>query len=255
MNRLAVQQLDIKIGNVHICHALDWQMQAGEVWGILGMNGSGKTTLLHTLAGLREPNAGTVLLNDQSLSALSRRTIAQQLGVLFQDHHEEFPGTVIETALSGRHPHLHAWQFESASDRDLAMQALEIVGLKALAQRNVLTLSGGEQQRLALACLIVQSPQLWLLDEPHNHLDPHQQIRLLDRLIQHVQAHGHSLCMSLHDINLASRYCSHLLMLFEHTEVLAGPRDEVLTEENLSRLYGHPMHRLEANGRTAWLPE
>jgi iron complex transport system ATP-binding protein len=255
MSTLAVRQLDIKIGTVHICNSFDWQMQAGEVWGILGMNGSGKTTLLHTLAGLREPNAGSVLLNNQPLTSLSRRTIAQQLGVLFQDRREEFPGTVMESALTGRHPHLHAWQFESESDRALARQALETVDLKELAQRNVLTLSGGEQQRLAIACLIVQSPQLWLLDEPHNHLDPHQQVRLLDSLIRHVQGHNNSLCMSLHDVNLASRYCSHLLLLFDDTEVLAGPRDEILNEENISRLYGHPMHRLEANNRTAWLPE
>lgn len=255
MSSLAVRQLDIKIGTVHICNKFDWQMQAGEVWGILGMNGSGKTTLLHTLAGLREPNAGGVWLNEQPLTSLSRRTIARQLGVLFQDRHEEFPGTVIESALTGRHPHLHAWQFESESDRALAMRALEVVGLKDLAQRNVLTLSGGERQRLAIACLIVQSPQLWLLDEPHNHLDPHQQIRLLDNLISHVQSHHNSLCMTLHDINLASRYCSHLLLLFDNTEVLAGPKHEVLNEENLSRLYGHPMHRLEANDRTAWVPE
>ena len=255
MSTLAVRQLDIKIGAVQICNNLDWQMQAGEVWGILGMNGSGKTTLLHTLAGLREPNAGSILLNDLPLANLTRRAIAQQLGVLFQDHHEEFPGTVIESALSGRHPHLHAWQFESESDRALVMQALETVGLEEMAQRNVLTLSGGEQQRLAIACLIVQSPQLWLLDEPHNHLDPHQQIRLLDRLVSHVKGHHNSLCMSLHDINLASRYCSHVLLLFDDNEVLAGPRDEVLNEENLSRLYSHPMHRLEANNRIAWLPE
>jgi iron complex transport system ATP-binding protein len=254
MNTLAARQLDIKIGTVHVCRKFDWQMQAGEVWGILGMNGSGKTTLLHTLAGLREPNAGAVLLNDQALTSMTRRRIAQQLGVLFQNQHEEFPGTVIESALAGRHPHLHAWQFETESDRALALHALETVGLKELAQRNVLTLSGGEQQRLAIASLIVQSPQLWLLDEPHNHLDPHQQIRLLDRLIQHVQDHHNSLCMSLHDINLANRYCSHLLLLFGNTEVIAGPRDEVLNEENLSRLYGHPMYCLQANNRTAWLP-
>jgi iron complex transport system ATP-binding protein len=254
MSTLAVQKLDIKIGSVHICNNFDWQMQSGEIWGILGMNGSGKTTLLHTLAGLRSPNAGSVLLNGTPFTKLSRRTIAQQLGVLFQDHYAEFPGTVLETALSGRHPHLHAWQFESALDRDLAMHALATVGLKEMADRSILTLSGGEQQRLAIACLIVQSPQLWLLDEPHNHLDPHQQIHMLDRLVKHVLENHNSLCMSLHDINLASRYCSHLLMIHENTQVLTGPCATILTEENLSRLYGHPMHRLEAHGRIAWLP-
>jgi iron complex transport system ATP-binding protein len=137
----------------------------------------------------------------------------------------------------------------------MAMQALESVGLKDMAQRNILTLSGGEQQRLAIACLIVQTPQLWLLDEPHNHLDPHQQVYMLDHLVKHVKNQNNSLCMSLHDINLASRYCSHLLLLHGNTRVLAGPRNAILTEENLSRLYSHPMHRLEVNGRTAWLPE
>lgn len=253
MNTLTVHNLDIHVGAVHICKQLDWQMQREQVWGVLGINGSGKTTLLHTLAGLREPNAGYVALNEQPLSDLSRRNIARRLGILLQDQHEEFPGTVFESALSGRHPHLHAWQFESSADKALVMQALETVGLRELAQRNVLTLSGGERQRLAVARLLVQSPQFWLLDEPHNHLDPHQQIILLDQIIHHVREQQHSLCMSLHDVNLANRYCSHLLLLFDNAEVIAGPVEEVLSEENLSRLYGHPMHRLESNGRSAWL--
>jgi len=252
---LSARQLRVEIGDIRVCDNLNLDLRAGQNWGLLGVNGVGKTTLLHTLAGLRLPASGQVMLIDRPIVNLSRRDVARQLGVLFQGEADDFPGTVLETALMGRHPFLGRWQWEGEKDRALARAALRDVGLDGLEQRQVSTLSGGEARRLALAALLTQNPRLLLLDEPTNHLDPHHQIHLLGLLGQRVTHADCGLLMILHDINLASRFCDHLVLLFGDGENLCGPVSEVLNTENLTRLYGHPVIAVEGAGRVVYLPE
>jgi iron complex transport system ATP-binding protein len=128
------------------------------------------------------------------------------------------------------------------------------VELDGLEQRQVSTLSGGERRRLALATLFTQNPQLFLLDEPTNHLDPHHQIELLSLLGQQVTNNDRASLMILHDINLATRFCDHLLLLFGEGETLYGPSNEVLNTDTLSRLYGHPVISVEGPNGPAFLP-
>jgi len=255
MTCLRTEQLSITIAGRKLCEKLDWQIHPGETWGLLGVNGSGKTTLLHTLAGLRPPDSGSVLIDDHLVSELPRKQVAQALSLLFQDHQDSFPGTVLEAAMTGRHPYLHGWQFEGARDHAIVNEALQRVELDKLGERDVLTLSGGERQRLAIATQMVQATNICLLDEPNNHLDPHQQIRVMDSISEHARTHNIALCMSSHDLNLAVRYCSHLAVMMDGGEVLTGTADALLNEETLSRLYQYPMQRIEQHGRVAWLPK
>lgn len=254
MSLLSAHALTVEIGDILVCRELDFALKPGQCWGLLGANGTGKTTLLHTLAGLIPPKAGEIRLNGQSLPHIPRRTRARQLGLLPQDNHDPLPATVLETALIGRHPHLHAWQWESAQDLAIARQALTAVELAQAEQRQTGTLSGGERRRLALATLLTQSPRIQLLDEPANHLDLRHQIGLLALIRDQAFLHGGTLMMSLHDINLAARFCDHLLLLFGNGETLAASTAEALTPGHLQRLYGHPVHLIEADGRRAFVP-
>ncbi len=251
---LSTRGLAVAIGGKPVCNDLELAIHAGQCWALLGINGVGKTTLLHTLAGLRAPTAGRVLLNAQPIDGLPRRQVARQLGLLLQEEGDAFPGTVLETALSGRHPHLGRWQWESAEDITLAEQALAQVGLDGLASRQIDTLSGGERRRLSLATLLCQQPQLFLLDEPVNHLDLHQQISLLKLLVGLARDEAKGLLMILHDVNLASRFCDHALLLFGGGETLRGTTQSVLTAENLERLYGHPLITLAGPDGPVYLP-
>lgn len=255
---LQTKALTVEIGGKTLCQGLNFYINAGQRWGLLGVNGVGKTTLLHTLAGLRAPAQGEVLLSGKALIDLPRRHIARHIGVLLQDDDDAFPGTVMETVLTGRHPWLGQWQWEGKSDRALALAALKDVGLDGLEQRQVNTLSGGERRRLALATLFTQDPQLFLLDEPTNHLDPHHQIELLSLLSQRATHSKRASLMILHDINLATRFCDHLLLLFgdgeTKGEVLSGPTNEVLNTHTLSRLYGHPVISVEGPNGPVFLP-
>jgi iron complex transport system ATP-binding protein len=251
---LETVELGIEIGGKAICRSLSLAFGAAQCWAVLGLNGAGKTTLLHTLAGVRPPQSGEVRLDGRSLAATRRRVIAQSIGLLAQDMLDAFDGTVLETALIGRHPHLSRWHWEGAEDARIAMAALAEVGLESLSARRVSTLSGGECERLAIAAVLAQQPRVWLLDEPTSHLDAHHQLLVLDLFSRRAAEGGRTIVMSLHDASLAARYCTHALLLFEGGEVLAGGVAAVLTEESLTRLYRHPIRELAADGLRLFVP-
>jgi ABC-type cobalamin/Fe3+-siderophores transport system ATPase subunit len=153
-------------------------------------------------------------------------------------HISDPEATALEIALLGRLPHLDWWQAESRRDIELAQTALDAVGLDDIAGRPAAMLSGGERRRLAMAALLAQEVPLCLLDEPTSHLDLHQQIALLDLLIGWD---GRTLVMTLHDVNLAVRYCTHVLLLFGDGAWCAGPVGDMLSAPVLTRLYRHPV--------------
>lgn len=254
-SRLEANGIDVRIGNVSVCQHLNLTINAGECWAILGRNGAGKTTLLHTLAGLHSPDSGVISLQGDSLEGLPRRTIARHIGLLLQDHLDAFPASVMETVLIGRHPYLGHLQWEGPADTAIARDALHAVGLDGMEDRNVSTLSGGERRRLGIATLLTQDPDLLLLDEPTNHLDIHHQIRILDLLQDKIQSREQALLLVLHDLNLATRYCTHFLLLYGNGETAQGTADEVLTQTRLERLYGHPLQAVPGPHGPVWLPE
>ncbi|MBL8480848.1 MAG: ABC transporter ATP-binding protein, partial [Rhodocyclaceae bacterium] len=165
-----------------------------------------------------------------------------------------FPATAFEEVLAGRHPHLPALAWESAADEQCAHEALAAVGLAAAANRLTTHMSGGERRRVQLATLITQDARVWLLDEPTNHLDLHRQFEAM-RLLQAKAQDGRAICMALHDVNLAERWCTHALLLFDNGEWLAGRHDEVLSGAHLSRAYGHPLREHRIEGRRIFLPD
>lgn len=252
MMLLETKRLDLSAGERKLCSGLDWSIQEGERWAILGTNGAGKTTLLHTLAGLRPPLHGQVMLRGAPLAQMSRRAIAQLIGLLPQDSLDPFPATVWETVLMGRHPHLKPWSGEGESDLQKARDAIARCGLTGWEQRAIATLSGGERRRVALATLLTQDPQLFLLDEPANHLDLRHQAELF-ALMKSLSEQGRGVVMVLHDPNHALRHATHVLLLYGDGRWEAGESDVLLSEERLSRLYGHPLQRVSGNGQTLFI--
>lgn len=251
---LSVRDLDVNIGSVRVAAGLGFELAAGERLAILGRNGTGKTTLLSTLAGLRKAEAGSVSLCGESYETLGPRRAAQLRGLLPQGHLDAFQSTVLETALIGRHPHVGRWAWEGREDERIAREALAAVDLAGLGSREVHTLSGGERQRLAIAALLAQQPQAYLLDEPLAHLDLNHQIAVLELLSRRARADGVGIVMVLHDINLALRHADRALLLFGESRTLEGPVAAVLTAESLSRLYGHPLREMRDGGARYFVP-
>lgn len=247
MSILTTHQLSISIGDTRVCDKLELSMKPGEVWGILGRNGIGKTTLLHTLAGLRPTQHGHISLDSTEIQQMPRRQLAQQVGILLQQLEDSFPASVLELVLSGRHPHITNWSWETETDYHIARESLKRVELLHRQYDSIDQLSGGEKQRVSIARLLAQQPQIYLLDEPNSHLDLKYQIQLLQHFVELARNNNDSIIMTLHDVNLVQEYCSHVLLLFGDNTVKTGTTSSLLTEENLSQLYQHPMQCIDTN--------
>ena len=253
MSTLQTRNLIINVPRRAVGFALNMSIEPGQVWGVLGPNGAGKTTLLHTLAGLLPARSGQVLLNDVALIDLKRREIAQQLGLVFQERQDSFPATVLETAFIGRHPWLSPWNNEKSTDLELAQHALAALDVEHLYNRLLSTLSGGERQRVAIATLMTQNPDIWLLDEPTNHLDLHHQVKVMS-LLRDQAALKKTVFMCLHDLNLAARWCSHVLLLYTNGDACWGPVDSMLKPSALEQLYNQKLITVEADGVPIFVP-
>ncbi len=251
--RLSCRGLTASVAGRLLVSDLDLDVRAGQCWAIVGPNGAGKTTLVATLAGLREPAAGTIAYDGDALPALSPRERARRRGFLPQDSVDHFPASVQETVLVGRHPHLGRFEWESAADLAQANAALARFGLAGFEARDVRTLSGGERRRVALAALVAQEPGLMLLDEPSSHLDLGQQVAALDALAVFSRERGAALVMVLHDLHLALRYADHAIALGGGRAV-TGRADDVLTADALSALFGHRLAAVGAGLTRTLLP-
>ena len=241
-----VASVDLRVGDTEVCRDLSFETYPGELMAILGRNGVGKSTLLSCLAGLpRGAMTGDILLGNKSYAQWGDRAAACWRGWLAQKQQDQFSATVLETVISGRHPHLNRWAWESSDDQALATASLSAVGMEGFAERDVLTLSGGERQRVALATILTQNPSLYFMDEPLSHLDLNHQVEALQLMRTKSRNERVSCIMVLHEPGLAYRFCDSALLLFGEGEWQYGSCETVLTEENLSRLYGYPLVQVE----------
>lgn len=245
---LECRQLDIGIESRTLVRGLDLRIESGSILVVLGPNGSGKSLSLHTFAGIRAPSAGELLIAGRPMPQWSRRSLARELALLPQNVEDPFPANVLETVLLGRHPHIGRWHWESSQDIALAADALAAVGLAGYEERDIFTLSGGERRRAALAAVLAQNPQIFLLDEPTNQLDPNHQVEALQLLRARADA-GAAVVVTLHDPNLAVRFADHALLIGKAGDWRWGSAAEILTSEHLSALYDTCFEDLHANGR------
>lgn len=209
----------------------------------VGPNGAGKTTLLRLLAGLWQPTAGAVLLGGRFLDSFSRRELARRIAYAPQDTHMEFAFTVRDCIAAGRHPHLGRFDREGAHDRRAIDDAMHRADVSHLAARLVTELSGGERQRVALARSLATEAGIILLDEPVANLDIGHALDLLD-LCRELTRAGKTIIVALHDLNLAARYASDLVMLAAGRIIAADTPAAVLTDDRLARVFGVRPERL-----------
>jgi iron complex transport system ATP-binding protein len=250
---LECRGLTVQVPGRELLRALDAAIRPGRVLALLGRNGAGKSSLLHVLAGLAAPAAGQVLFAGRAVAAWPRRDLARRLGLLMQAGEDPFPGTVLDTALVGRHPHIDFWQWESDADRATARQCLAAMDLAGLEARDVGTLSGGERRRLAIATVLAQDPQAYLLDEPIQQLDPQHQLDVLRRFRALADA-GRTVVLSLHDPGLAARFADDVLLLFGDGRWRHGTAAESLHAAAITELYGIGVRELTWSGGRTFVP-
>lgn len=205
--------------------------------GVIGPNGAGKSTLIKVLSGFYGPTEGQVLWQEQPLHNLSSSERARQIAVVSpRETQPTFALQVWEYLRLGRFPYQGwqgVWREADAKAQDAAMEMTEV---STLQHRALQDLSSGEWQRVQLTRALMQEPALLLLDEPTSHLDMGVQLRLLKRLKAFRQKH--LTVLVLHDLNLASQYMEHLLLLQQGQLFCEGAPEQVLTPEHLETVYG-----------------
>ena len=233
MSQILLKDMSVAIDGQNIVEQIALSVQPGEFVGLVGPNGSGKSTLLKSLYRVLKPSAGGAWLDGDDIWTITAKQSAQRLAVVGQERMGEFDFTVTELVAMGRTPHKGMFDANSAQDRGIIADCLDQVGMVAKAQRQFMSLSGGEKQRVLVARALAQSTPVLVLDEPTNHLDIRHQIDLLE-LIRHLRK---TTLAALHDLNLAARYCDRIVMLHAGRVVAEGRPHEVLTQERIEAVY------------------
>ncbi|QDY86047.1 ABC transporter ATP-binding protein [Paenibacillus polymyxa] len=235
---LEVADLSRAYGESHVLKNVSWNVNEGAWWGIIGPNGSGKSTLLHLLSGVDQPTSGSVHIYGKKIDSYSRKELSRLVAVLQQEGIPPVRYTVREVIEMGRFPH-QDWlgrekgvDVEAITDRILAR-----LSLTSLADRTLDRLSGGQRQRVALAKVMVQEPQILLLDEPTTYLDLRYQLEFMELLAEWRQETGVTIIAVLHDLNLAAQFCDNLLVLKDGMVEGLGASSDLLTEDRIRRVY------------------
>ncbi|PSR04264.1 MAG: ABC transporter [Bacteroidetes bacterium SW_8_64_56] len=236
MALLSVDQLTVTLDGHTILRDVGFDVPAGRWVGVLGPNGAGKTTLLRAIGG-HIPFEGDICLEGVPNEDLRAQKRARTLAFVRQARSLTFDFTVEEFVLLGRAPHRGWFQAYRASDQDRVRETLARVDLEDFGHRSVLSLSGGEMQRVFLAQALVQDADLLLLDEPTAHLDVHYQFSFMDRVRTQV-AEGRTVLAVGHDLELAARYADRLLLLDEGKLRAEGPPAAVLTPDRIAKVFG-----------------
>ena len=260
MSLLKIKNLTLCVAGRTLLKNLNLEVMPSQRWCLIGRNGAGKTTLLKTLAGLRSikqaGGSGEITLAHVALHKASPASLARLRTYTAQHWQPNFLVSVLEWVEAHCWPRRHEWS--STVQRQKSWQALVDCNVQNLAGQNIRTLSGGEQQRVALAAALVQEVALLFLDEPTAHLDLAHQLGLINLLSQRCQEKKMTVMTSLHDVNLALGF-THALVLLPGCAWVAGDIAQVLQAEILSqalgvRLYAHSLKDATTTQRSYFFP-
>ena len=232
------EHITVRYGSRAVVDDFSFHLREGE-WGMLvGPNGAGKSTLIEAIAqGV--PYTGVIRWRGEDIRSLKGVRRAQRIGVLSQRNTVSYAYTVEEVVRLGR----YAYRAGLFSGRDEAgdaavEQALALTGMTDLRQASMLTLSGGETQRVFLAQVFAQNPQVLILDEPANHLDMKYQQQIFNLLLTWLKTPGRAVLSVVHDLSLARKYGTGAILMDQGKSIAQGPVREVMTAENLQKVYG-----------------
>lgn len=236
-NLVKIENLSGGYAEEKIIRGLSLKVNRGDFLGIIGPNGSGKSTLLRLMSRALRPFSGRILLEEKDITGLSLKAFCRKAAFVPQDTLINFSFSVWEIVLMGRIPHLGRLQLETHKDYSIARNSLSLTDTVYLKERQIDELSAGERQRVIIAKALTQEPVLLFLDEPTSHLDIGHQIQILDLLKKLNRENNLTIVIVLHDLNLAAEYCNRVLLLNEGMIFTEGSPQEVLTYQNIERVY------------------
>ncbi|HET7735112.1 MAG TPA: ABC transporter ATP-binding protein [Nocardioidaceae bacterium] len=241
MPALAATEVRLSYADRTVVHQASLSLEEGQVTALVGPNGSGKSTLLRGVARLHEPDSGALHVGEVAAATLSRREFAQRVTLLSQQRPVPAGVPVREVVEYGRHPYRGRWRQHDVDGTAAVAWAMAVTGVEHMAERGVDELSGGELQRVWLACCLAQRTDVLLLDEPTNHLDLRYQVEILDLVRELADEHGVAVGVVLHDLNQALDIADRIVLMHEGRVLATGAPRDVLTPERVRHAYGIPV--------------
>jgi len=221
-----------------IINGMDIKIPANKISVIIGGNGCGKSTLLKTFARLIKASDGTILLDEKRMETYKAKQLAQILGLLPQSPVVPEGITVFDLVARGRFPYRSLMKSMDKKDFEAIQEALEIMQIEELANRNMDELSGGQRQRVWIALALAQQTDILLLDEPTTFLDIAYQVEILDLLTDLNRKRGTTIVMVLHDINLSARYADYLFAISKGQLIAQGRPEEIISSQLVKEVFG-----------------
>jgi iron complex transport system ATP-binding protein len=234
--KLTINKLSFNYNGFPVLKEVELTLDMGQVLSIVGPNGSGKSTLLKCINRILKTQQNTVLIDGKDTNTFDIKELSKIMGYVPQSSTNTFPFTVFDVVLMGRKPYIH-WNL-SERDNEIVAEILDFLDIGELAMRHYNELSGGEQQKVVIARALAQQPQILLLDEPTSSLDIKHQLDILGILRSLTQSKERSVIVTMHDLNLASRFSDKMVMLKQGCIFASGTPESVLTEANVTTVYG-----------------
>ena len=233
---LTVKEASCGYNGKAIIQHVNLTLKQGEIACILGPNGIGKTTIFRSVLGFLKLIGGEIYLDGVPKSQISAKDFSRAVGYVPQSHEPPFPYTVPDVVVMGRAAHLKSFETPGVSDYRIADRGMEMLGITYLREKTYTQISGGERQMVLVARALAQMPKLLVMDEPTANLDFGNQIHVLES-IKRLSASGLGVLMTTHNPDHAFLCCDRVILLTKDKEILEGPVDEIVTEENLRRAY------------------
>ncbi|OHW62342.1 putative siderophore transport system ATP-binding protein YusV [Andreesenia angusta] len=242
---IEVRNLSWSYGEEKVLRGIDFQVEVGKFYSVIGPNGSGKTTLFKLISSALELKGGSIYLNERDAKTYTKKELAKTVATVPQNTAVEFDFSVEDIVMMGRSPYLRRFQSESEVDLEIVECAMKMVDIVHLREKKINGISGGERQRAIIARAIAQSADIMLLDEPISHIDLRYQIELLDTVRKLNREKGVTVVAILHDLNLAAEYSDKLFLISKGEIVAKGSPEEVLTASNIEEVYGLKVNLVE----------
>lgn len=215
----------------------NWEVEKGKFYSIIGPNGCGKSTLLKLIAGINEPNAGSIKVDGKLIYEIKRSDYSKQISYVPQSVSSVFPFSVYEIVMMGRTPYLNFMGFEKETDKKIVNESLELMELTHIRNKGINEISGGELQRVFIARALAQKAGIILLDEPNSHLDLQHQVAVFDLLEKLCTEKNFTVIAVSHDLNMVGIYSHEVIFMKNGKIEIQGNKKDIFTKENILQIF------------------